>query len=103
MSIKKLVETMGADSLFDGNLPIPFIDSVEISDESIKIYVSVYIKIPTEDYQKDSGQEFLETFDNIALVVMPLFDRNSNTNHCGVEIGGTYTFSNYAKIIKSVK
>ena len=91
MSIKKLVETMGADSLFDGNLPIPFIDSVEISDESIKIYVSVYIKIPTEDYQKDSGQEFLETFDNIALVVMPLFDRNSNTNHCGVEIGGTYT------------
>ena len=90
MSIKDFLETAGAESIFDGNLPIPFIDSVEVMDESITIGTSIYIKIPANDYQADGGSEFLSTFESVQVCIQPLFDRDSDVDSCGVEISNKY-------------
>jgi hypothetical protein len=90
MSIKEFIETAGAESIFDGNLPIPFIDNIAITDNDITIGTSIYIKIPAHDYQADGGSEFLSTFEDVQVCIQPLFDRDSDVDSCGVEISNKY-------------
>ena len=90
MSIKEFIETTGAGSIFDGNLPIPFIDNIAITDDDITIGTSIYIKIPKHDYQADGGSEFLSTFEDVQVCIQPLFDRDSDVDSCGVEISNKY-------------
>lgn len=90
MSIKEFIETAGAESIFDGNLPIPFIDNIAITDDTITIGTSIYINIPAHDYQADGGSEFLSTFEDVQVCIQPLFDRDSDVDSCGVEISNKY-------------
>jgi len=74
---------MGEESI-NTPLPVPYMESVEIHDNKIVIMTSMYIPVQKQDYAFDQGAAYLETFNNLAIVIMALFDRNSNTDACGI-------------------
>jgi len=98
MSIKDFIETMGMDATSEP-LPTPYIESVEIYDNYMDVKLSVYVHIPKQDYGFDQGAEFLETYDDIRIIVQTIYDRNSNTDFCG--IAPYETSNNFQKISRN--
>ena len=94
MSIKDFIETNTITNL-GSTLPIPYLEIIEIEDDEIEIQSTMFLKVSSEQYEKDGGDSYV-TFmlDDSALktYAMLLFDRNTDTESFGmVDIPGSAT------------
>ena len=99
MSIKDFIGTSNVVDKFGSELPIPYIETVNVHDTKVEVQLSMYIELNAEMFA--TGRSSLDNLANICIqgalstgvagdpnrlrvYVMPLFDRNADTNVMGV-------------------
>lgn len=96
MSLKSFVETTAnIINKFGSTLPIPYIEKIEVHDSLLDVQTAIYIEIPADEYERDEGASFLETFDDLIITIMPIFDRGSFTDFCGIDEDGVLAPGNF--------
>ena len=88
MLISDFIKDANVLDKLGSNLPIPYIENVHINDESLDIYLSVYLHVP-ERYYKQNDETSINvyitsTYDNIEFNVVSLIDRNADNNAYGI-------------------
>jgi hypothetical protein len=99
MSLKTFIDsTTDIVNKFGSTLPIPYIEKVEIHNLKMDVQTAIYVEIPAEDYAMDEGANFLETFDDIYVSVMPIYDRGSYTQFCAFQENGLVTPADFTNL-----
>ena len=88
MLISDFIKDANVLDKLGSNLPIPYIENVHINDESLDIYLSVYLHVPERYYNQNDETSInfykTSTYSNIEFNVVSLIDRNADNNAYGI-------------------